>query len=515
MFNDRFTRDNPALADYIDTTPNPVDSELENLSPRLATYAKEVRRYSVFLDGTSTWDIYQTATIHADPHIALVLAAANDVDGSPLFPTEESVKEVLYGIVSGNVVGNNELLSDGVRRVSIALTSSILVGQLSQIPEQFQHANSIKKQGLEDLDRIIAIPESLKQSNVQEARAANTSFYFSPTIITFDADDTLTVSIYIPSIASEATQLETVNTYSEEVSTAEIVSDIADTVNQLTLVNNTLNLLASPVLAGPSGTHYIEFYPREVLQGIQSEVVSIQFEYFDNSEGGILSQVPFSWGVNEKNLSSYPLNSTIIVSDSSSENVKTSDPVTDSSEKQVALYVRSNGEDIQDSKIKFRVNPTDREEREIDISSETDPIKRPGAAVFAIANNLASYQDDTRVLAPIIRNDSLDSDDPVAAFKIVSFSLTNPEVYIILDILSLPNDLEIALGSVSRPLTGFSSRPKSVRVKSEYDSDLLGNYSNSKQGKNFTVASLPRSKTLDRIKDETRLVTGWANDEII
>lgn len=515
MFNDRFTRDNQALADYIDNTDNPEDSELEDLSPRLATYAKEVRRYSVFLDQKSTWDIYQTATIHADPHIALVLAAADDQEGSPLFPTEGSVKEVLYGVVSGAVVGNNELLSDGVRRVSIALTSSILVGQLSQIPEQFQHANSIKKQALEDLDRIIAIPDSLKENKVEEKKASNTSFYFNPTDITFDANDTLTARIYIPSISSGATQWETVNTYNSEVSTAEIVSDIADTVNQLTLINSSLNLLASPALAGPSGTHFIEFYPREVVEGIQSEVVSIQFDYWDDSEGKNLSQLPFSWGVNFKNLNSYPLNSTIIISDFDSEKVKTSDPEKDSSEKQTALYFKSSGEPIQDHKVKFRINPTDREEREVDISSEMDPLKRPGAAVFAIANALTSYQDDTRVLAPIIRNDGPNVNDPMAAFKLVSFSLTNPEVYIILDILSLPKDLEIALGSVSKPLTGFSSRPKSIRVKSEFDSSLSENSTNnSGKGKNFSLVSLPRSKTLDRIKDETKLVTGWADDSI-
>lgn len=517
MFNDRFTRDNQALADYIDNTTNPEDSELENLSPRLATYAKEVRRYSVILDQKSTWDIYQTATVHSDPHIALVLASADDKLGNPLFPSEEAVKETLYGVDIPNKIGNNELLADGVRRVSVSLTASILVGQLSQIPEQFQHSNSIKKQALEDLDRIIEIPESLKKSDSteEELKTANTSFYFDPKNISLEEDDTLTCQVYIPSISTEATQWETVGIYEDQVSTATIVSDLADTVNQLTLVNRSLNLLSSPVLSGPSNTHFIEFYPREKLEGIQSEVVSIKFEYWDNSEGKTLSILPFSWGVDSKNLNSHPLNSTIILSASQSETVKASDVDSDQAERQTTLYFRSNpNETVQDHKIRFQVSPTDEEFREVDISHETDPKKRPGAAAFAISRSLSKHQDDTRVLAPIIRNDDPSLDTPVSSFKLVSYSLTNPEVYIILDILEVPKDLSIALGSVSRPLTGFSSRPKSIRTKSVYDPDIVETQNRKLEGSLFNVASLPRSKTLDRIKDETKLVTGWSNDSI-
>jgi hypothetical protein len=508
MFNDRFIFDNQELADYIDNTPNPVDSELENLSNRLATYAREVRRYSALLEQKSTWEIYQTATIHSDPHIALVLAAADDEEGNPMFPSEEAIKNILYGLDSVEGSENEDFLSDGVRRVSIALTASILTGQLSQIPEQFQHSNSIKKQALEDLERIISIPESVKKKEVEEpSQEFNSTFFFSRQEVDIREGDQLTCSIYIPSLTNSGLGWQTVATYEESVSTAAIVSDIADTINELTLEDNTANLVASPVLSGPAGTHTIDFYVRYNFQGIQSEVISIRFDFFDEFEGRTIEQVPFRWGIKSSQLTYYYLNSTVIIltGDTTGSKVSQLDSQEDSA--QNSIYFRSKDVVCSSNKIKFRINPTDEQVRTVYIPDDLDPEDRPGAAALAMINELSSIQGETRSLGAIIRNDGSDLDNPVAAFKLIAFSTTNPEQYIVLDILSVPEDLEVALGDTKRPLTRFSSKPKSLRIKTTYDNNFPLNSEELKSAnRSVGVVKFPRSKVLDDIKDETRLM---------
>lgn len=514
MFGERFIFDNPDLEQYINDTENPEDDQLEQLSSRLAFFAKEVRRYSVFLDQKSTWEIYLTTTVHADPHIALVLAAADNNGGTPQFPSEESIKQVLYGIDIQQQFSNNKLLADGVRRVSIALSASILIGQLSQIPEQFQHANGIKKQALEDLDRIVALPElkDSKSTKADELEGTNSTFYFTRKAIPLSIGDTLTAEIYVPSIATESSEWKLVNSYDEtdEVTTAKIVADIADKVNEMTLVNKSFNLLASPSLSGPLSTHFIKFYPREILNYVQAESISIRFKYYKDTEGTLLETLPFDWGVELEFLSSYPLNSIIILSDPKTGSTETKGVNEEDKEIQNTVYFRNDPNvTISDHIIEFKINPTDQEVRQVSISNILDPKKRAGAAVFALAQELSQRQNTTRILGPIVRNDNESVNQPISAFSILSFALTYPETFIVLDILKLPKDLEIALGSSIRAFTSFSSRPKSLRVESVINTTASKRVSSLSKAKSFGVTRMPNSKTLQNIKDETRLINGW------
>ena len=224
MFNERFTFDNTDLKTYINNTDNPEDSELENRSERLTLYAREVRRFSVLLNQVSTWDIYQTAVYNSDPHIALVLASAKDQNGDPQFPTKESITDIIY------TTSSNSLFQDGVKRVSIAFTASILIGQLSQLPEQFNHFESIRDQAIADLDRIVSLPESQNvgsPSEEEDLSVEGSVFYWNPGFVSFDTDDTLSVDIYVSSESSLSTW-QNVETYTTDTSLATIVSDIAD-----------------------------------------------------------------------------------------------------------------------------------------------------------------------------------------------------------------------------------------------------------------------------------------------
>ena len=481
-FSDRFTYDlpNPPSDDAILAMS---EAQLYALMPRLKEMVEMVRRHSVLLRKKTAAEIYFVITDHADPSIGLRLAAARDKRGNPLFPDIDTIKRIMYGPsdTDSRFSGDLNIFVSGIKGISATLAAAVLIGQLAQIREQEIHARALEKRAYEELDRLLQVPELENlAAGPATPSSSNARFYFEATEL--NLQQPLQAEVYLPALAGNSAWYS-VGTYSGQVSVAQIVADLADTINSLTLSSNYSNLLAAPVLASPHNTqtrlHHIEFSSRYRDAVIAAEVVTVRLRL---QSGG---QLPFSWGVHERYLAKEEVNSVLVAVQATrassvalglwSEDTEPTvlwfrrapiDPTT-------GLILSPNGpipdSAWQNAQLSFRVSPTMDSERTVSFTYTGLPAERPGAFALTLINELFAIKGSSRALGALIRNDSPTARSPLTAVELVAFTVTNPQTWLVLDLLQLPPDIEVAVGNTRQPLTPFSSRPRSVRVPSRYD----------------------------------------------
>jgi hypothetical protein len=139
------------------------------------------------------------------------------------------------------------------------------------------------------------------------------------------------------------------------------------------------------------------------------------------------------------------------------------------------------------AKLVFRAQPwqpnlndsTDPEEEVITVEIprllDSDPAKqaeldknRFSQVAVALVNSLATISLDTRVTGAIIRNDPLVAVNRAAAIELIAWSTSNVITHLVLDVLEVPEDIEIAVGDRTKPRTLYSSNPKSLQVKNVF-----------------------------------------------
>jgi hypothetical protein len=87
-------------------------------------------------------------------------------------------------------------------------------------------------------------------------------------------------------------------------------------------------------------------------------------------------------------------------------------------------------------------------------------------------NSLQALTATTRLLGCIVRDDLISESAPMAAVELIAWSVTSPITYLVLDILSVPADIEIALGDIRSPQTTFSNLPLTIICKPLYERAL-------------------------------------------
>lgn len=529
-FDDRFSYANSALVNA--DIANLTDTQLETLSPEVKEMAAQVRRHSVLLRKKTTVEIYAAITDHADPRIALVLAAARDKQGVKLFNDLETVKAAMFGPAteSGTEFLNaaNNIFVQGIKRVSASLAASLLIGQLAQIDEQAKHAQTLESQALADLDRIIAVPDLLTSNQAQQAQTAgeNQSLYFQD--LTLSLDSIIQVDVYLSAAALSG--WVSVGTYSGEFNTSNIVVDIADTINTLTLISSRGNILASPILMGKAGLHRIEFNARNRDATISTEVVSIKLRH---TKAGTKQELPFKWGVEPEYLAYGLVNSTLITVQ---QGKTTATSVTSGAQQErspTVLYFRRaavaddgivldhNGTAIPtaiwaNGKLVYRVSPTSDVNTQVEITrtigstpaeQEVLDSNRPSQVALALLNSMFTSKAATRALGALIRNDDGSEVGGLVGLELIAFSVTNPQTWIVLDILEVPADIELSVGNLLGPITPFSSKPRSIRVESHYEfrtsQTSVGNPTSTASAIPKLV-QLPQSGLLTRTRDLSR-----------
>lgn len=566
-FTDRFSY--PSVSGLtptvsVETAQTLTDAQLEATSPELKEMAQMVRRYSVLLQKVRTLEIFNLITTDSDPRIALILSAAKSrKDNSPLFGGMGAIKEIMYADDSRpglTKYTNRDLFSDGIRRVSAALVASRLIGQLAQIKEQAEHSNVLQKQAIDDLDRIIQTwdlsDQQDKGTKAEEESEIPCAFYFQP--LTFEVPEEKQVEVYwqSPSLSRDWTLL---GVYTGVVRSWDIVVGLSEDINSKTIPIDGDSLLTAPELAGPyfsnpiipnaSQYHALRFYPRRPMPGTFAYSINIQIrtklvdpDGFDLTEEEFpVDLAPFIWGVDGESLNYYPVNGSIVIIRynklldvrSKAENYEP-----------IVLYFRNRyryGEEgsppspsnLASNRLVFRIQAwqpnqaVDEDTQELIEAFEVDvPYKTGVDAVsqaeldnnrfsqlaLALHNKLAEINIDARAMGAIIRNDPLTAASPSAALELVAWAKSKIITAIVLDILEVPEDIEIATGDRSRPITMFSSKPRSIIVKNPNSDGASGVVdAMMKKEQVFTIAR-KRSSLWSNIVDESQISEqrGWS-----
>lgn len=528
-FSDRFIFDAP-ISPPSEDIASATDTQLYVFFPRLRDMVEMVRRHSVLLKKKTAAEIYFCITDHADPSIGLRIAAARDKAGNLIFPGIETVKQVMFGPTDSDTTYTNanlNLFVDGVRGASAKLAAAILIGQLATIREQEIHSKALEKLAYEDIDRLLQVPDiALIEERVTASTDSN-AFYFES--LEMELASALQVDVFMPALANVGSMWQNVGTYSGTTFVSSIVSDIGDTINQLTLNSSYSNLLAAPVLAssrvGGNAIHQIQFHSRFRDAAIAAEVVTVRIRYLAPNAS---QPLPFKWGMEENKLEPFSVNSLIVTVQTASTTAVAAGRQ-DAAFNPTVLWFRQaprnpiSGEVLDDqgnimpnaswqsADLNFRISPTMTEGVIVPVPYVVGEDEgRPGALALQLLNEMFAIKAATRALGAIIRNDTPGSLEGLTAVELVAFSATNPETWMILDLLDFPKDIQVAVGDTQRPLTPFSSRPRSIRVESRYDfrvnQDAIVNASGG--GSDGRMLKLLPSPKLGVIQDKLRRLRG-------
>lgn len=297
---------------------------------RFNNYVEMARGYSVVIRRAALRDIFITACQTSDPRIALLLASARDKNtnkhlfqGQTADPTAtlDRVFSFMFGserpgldpIDTGTYVPNftdttgasdnsyyySDLFVNGVQRVSAALTAAVLIGRLSQVTEQADHAKHIESQALDDVDRIIetytlsADSQTTPEQTQEDLERANVAFFFKPGVLAIALGETLVVGYY--SLTSRS--FKEIRYGTGFVNVAQLVSDLADMINSDYLIGTPPvfgaggydplndNSANAPFIAtaSQSGQSYkgerlitLSVYPRHVVERVVSQVLNVR-----------------------------------------------------------------------------------------------------------------------------------------------------------------------------------------------------------------------------------------------
>lgn len=568
-FSDRFSYPSAnGVSSAVDanTAQTLEDQDLLGLSPELAEMVNMVKRYSVLLQRTTVLEIFNIITTESDPRIALILSAAKSKeDNTPIFVGNGAIKELMYADPSrpGQTKFNNrDLFSDGIRRVSCALTASRLIGQLAQIKEQADHATAIERQAINDLDRIVQTWDINKPSGADNEKTLEqpSAFYFQPGLWNLPPDKELHVEWQSPSLTSN---WSSVGVYTGDVETWEIVNALADDINSKTVNSPDGPLVAVPQLSGPYLTnvtftqqiqyHALLFHPRRPIPGIIAYPLNVRIELRlkagevdTTAETFPINRSPFIWGCEDNTLNTYSVNGALIVLKYNKLST-----LRNLAENYVpfVLYIRNGVKYVEPevgqppaiepaatSFLKYRVEPIqpnmgiikdeDGEDAEtIDLTiprlvdsdaavqTELDN-NRFSQVALELLNSLASLNIDALVTGALIRNDPITSPDACAAIELVAWSKQKLITSVVLDVLEVPSDIELATGDRGRPLTPYSSKPRSIVVRnptSDNSSGLVDGILRREQ--TYTLKRKAKSSLWTSINDEANAVqqTNWRN----
>lgn len=544
LFDDRFTYANPGFS--TDGWDSLSEQAIFQLYPEFAAVVGMVRRHSVVITKAKPLGIHDAITAHADPRIALILAGKKrKQDALPVFPTMQAVKEAMFGPPTDTSAqfenAERNIFVQGIRRVSAALAASTLIGTLAQINQQFEHAKHLEQMALKDLDSILAaadivLDQTQIPSSTSEAQLEEKAFFFERLSSDIGAD-TLTVEVYLP--AQTNAGWTSVGTYSGVINTSVIVGDITDTINQLSLGNNSVsNIVAAPIHASLGDQHRIEVSARSRDLSISYEVITIRIR---RASGSL---PPFRWGVDDTVVTQGTLNSALLrvqqgkVAAVSSSNVNS--PKLENSGQPTVLYFRrfpiSAGNSViyEDGSLipsgvwsvgnlSFRLSPYMDAPRTIPFPYK---VQQPGnftqdqldsqrfsQIAELLLEEIFNLKSSSRTLGAIIRNDPVSDLRPLSGLELISFRLSPQETYSTLDILQLPRDIEMAIGDLTGPLTSFSNKSRSIRVKTQTETGSSISSVSSSGSYRYglpDIVLMPTSKLMAAVSDRYNLLVPQA-----
>jgi hypothetical protein len=526
-----------------------TDEQLAEESPELAAITSMVRDYSVIISGVSLFDVYRAVTEQSDPRIGFILAAARSrTDNSPLFPGAGAIQEIMFadpGRPNPTNATNRQLFADGIRRISASLAAAYIIGRLSQIEEQAEHRAYLEETALADLQRLVetyelsAAQEEQTQSEKFNESFAPIAFYFTPGEVTIPDGSLVRVSWLAPPYTSDWTLS---GEYRGGIQHWVMVADLADQINESIVSSPSDNLIAVAQLSGPKVTvnslqkdfHALAFYPRRPIQGVIAHSLNVRIEILEDELNPVVprpnlptspraleySKSPFEWGPYANSVTDYPVNGACILTQF---NRITRVNILEQQADTKVIYFRNKvtyetgGPTPPLGNLKIRITPW-APDLSIDPVVYEMPIERLTAGnsqdqlsldnsrysqvAVALLNMMSENTVETKVSGTIIRNDPESRRLPMSAMELVSWSFSESYSHIIVDILQLPSDIEMATGNIYQPFTSFSDKPRSLQVKAtQLTGSSSGNIVGSRTERNFVVEK-KKPSLWQQIKEE-------------
>jgi hypothetical protein len=401
--------------------------------------------------------------------------------------------------------------SDGIRDVSVRFAASIFVGAFATQPFQKDTAEWLYRTAIDNLQRIIDLQQkatAIAALTKTDAALDLARFYFQPAYI--QVADPIEVSFFIPNFVSNSNWV-LVREYlpGTYIHTRQIAADIAFAINTYTLdpLNRT-NLIAAVNQAGDQEYPYIDFCMRSMVVGFISELISIRIQYTNNPT----QLLPFTWGLLLSDLKPYAINSQILILKNPKESTLTALTVDTSNRTgRTVLYFRASPTvTIPTGDLTYRVSVTEDLIETATIVPSTAP--RYSQAALALVNALHNQRAKTKLLGSLIQNDPASTIGGVAGVDLLAWRATNPETKLVLDVLSIPTDLEIALGDETGPHIDFTTNPLTALVSPNFQKSIPASNSGTSAGEGCYVVQVggnnANQSLAERTKEISRRITG-------
>jgi hypothetical protein len=220
-------------------------------------------------------------------------------------------------------------------------------------------------------------------------------------------------------------------------------------------------------------------------------------------------------------MSKYPLNSVLLLTKASyfvASKVGAAETTTEDEFLPTILYIRKNPlvDALTNDDYQLRFPVTDNTivttsfPRLTGTEQETLDAERYQQFALSLINTITASKDENYIISAIIRNDPVTASDAVAVVELFAWSVMNPQIVLVLDILKVPADIEISLGDYSAPYSRFSNKPRSVRVRATYAKIAETSTSSPNAEDKLDLIGSPkmvgfkRSKLLDTVVDADR-----------
>ena len=528
-FSRRFIVSDPEFAAAI-AAASIITDQILVTSPKFVSFAKSVRAYSILLGSLKYTEIYHAVTCDCDPEIGFLLLSAERQDGTLRFNIQQ-VESMLWGTPTISTYSD---YAQGIGEVSAKLAAAIFIGAYATQPYQHTMAEFLRKQALLTLDKTIVLQTKLAAGNntgvvalekVKEAR-----FYFDPVEITLGAP--LKVSFFIPNFKTSANWVPIV-TYptGTKLHTRRVAADIALAINRYTLdLTNNSNIIAAVTQSGENSYPFIDFALRSFVEDYNGDLVSVQFEDL----GGNTDALPFRWGIETNDLHPTFINSCLLLQRSlkatgasKSNALATISAAAKASlleynvlyfrnkipavlSAQVGIVATSVSSPAATGQLTYRLSATESIVHTATVDRGDAP--RYSQQAIALMNGLQAATGKTRLLGCIVRDDPSTALAPVSAVELLAWAVTSPVTYLVLDVLTVPDDIEIALGNIIAPQTPFSSLPLSIVCKPLFEKVSTSSSTSTPQGGQAADIAQIRARTSDlmySIRDKTEFITGY------
>lgn len=468
MFNERFILDNPNFANTDISSTR--ESELMSMSGELQRMVDSIRRVDATLSRASVKDIYFVITEYSDPKIGGILASAKDANTNKrIFDNLDQVRQIMFSEFENMELN---IFNDTVRQAAVTLAASRLVGNLSPAGQNFQgHAQFLYNSAVKDIERIVETIDirQLQSTLAQEEDQTETGSAFIFESFSF-TETNLKVEVFL---SGGASNWETVATYNEDLTTARLVTDISDFINSQTLTTLNSNLIAAPVLNYQNNRHAIFLQSRNLSTSVSTEVVSIRITIGDN----ISTTLPFQWGIDADNLHDHTVNSLLLATGfAGASGTDSTKPLLEDNEGiPSVLYFRRKIDleetlDLSKQELRYRISPLQEEPTRITFPYNSfNSSQRASLLALELLNSLHSKKSRVKCVGAIIKSDPDSLSQPITALELIGYTLSSKYTTLVLDLLDIPDDIEVAVGDLRAPITTFSNKPRSIRVSTIID----------------------------------------------